>query len=287
MTSPIAPYWQLDVMGYADGQIDAARRKDIERLLARDPDLLATAQSIAMQNDAIRAAYGDRLEEDIPGRLMSVLERAEAAKRPVSPLRTAAVVALTLATGVAGWWGGELLGTPPPEDANDFVDAVATAHLDWADPTSRSISTGSPTPAAPPLEWLSERVTLELRAPTLAAYGYESVDKALTDVDGRPTVRLTFERGDGNAISLFLSTRWRELPPTFNLRPDAGASSVYWFDGPLIWVLTGTLEPSDLAAMAEAIHETTRLRPAPAGRPSIRNNIVDLDTPAAGKGVPR
>ena len=286
MTSPITPSTQLDLMGYADGQLDAARRREIEQLLAHDPDLLAAAQAIAMQNEAIGEAYGDVLDERLPARLMAVVERAHPARRATRLRQAVAIMALALATGVAGWWGGDLVDTTRSEDIEDFVDAAAIAHLAWADPSSRPISSASLTPSAPPLEWLSERVTLELGAPSLAANGYQSIDKTLADVDGRPTVRLTFERQDGKTVSLFLSTRWRESPPTFNLNTEGEAPSVYWLDGPLMWVLTGSLEAGELAALAEMIHDTARLRPRQAGRRPIQNNVVDLDAPPAAEGVP-
>ena len=273
---------QLDIMGYADGQLEAPRRQEVERELTRHPELLATAQAIALQNEAIRAAYGGVVHEPVPPRLISHAERPDnAARRLARMRRVAAVVALTLAAGVAGWWGGTL-PDDQGDDARRFVEAAASDHLAWTDPSVPPFASASLAPRAQPLEWLSDRLTLEVGTPNLVSHGYHSIAKALVEIDGRPTVKLTFERDDGDSVSLFLTTRWRESPPTFNVEADAPLPSVYWFDGPLMWTLTGS-NSAELTELAEAIHGMTRVQPTPTGNRVLPNNIVDLDplTPPA------
>jgi anti-sigma factor RsiW len=270
MTSPLTPAGQLDLMAYADRQLDPLRRREVERDLARSPDLLEMAQAIALQNEAIREAYAGVLDEPVPDRLTAVLSRIEPPRQMARLRRIAAVAAaLTLATG-AGWWGGQWLGPSSPDDVAAFVEAVTGSDPAPArEPVPVSIS-------AQPLEWLADRVTLELQAPNLEAQGYRMIDKALVEVEGQPSVRLTYQRDDGGTVRLFLRTRWRETPPTVNLDVGGGAAAAYWLDGPMMWVLTGDVGGDELGALAETIRGATRLEPS-AAEGGAAQNALDLN----------
>ena len=269
---------QLDIMGYADGQLEQPRRQEVERELTRHPGLLAVAQAIALQNEAIRAAYGGVVQEPVPPRLLYSAGGVEPGQRLTRLKRAAAVVSLTLVAGVAGWWGGAL-PDGRVDDARRFVEAAATDHLGWTDLSVPPFASASLPTGAQPLEWLSDRLTLEVGTPNLLSHGYRSIAKALVEIDGRATVKLTFERDSGESVSLFLTTRWRETPPTFNVAADAPLPSVYWFDGPLMWTLTGA-NSAELTELAEAIHGMTRVQPSTPGSVVMPNNVVELDPPA-------
>ena len=271
-----SPVTQLDLMGYADGHLDVARRQHVDRLLAQRADLLAMTDAITRQNEVLRETYGAVLDEPVPERLLGALDEPKPGNRATRMRRIAAVAALAIVTSVAGWWGGQLMDrSAEANDVSNFVRAAASTHLVPPDPMARTLSGWSLDANAQPLEWLAERVTLELRAPSLEGHGYRSMDKALVEIDGRPTVKLMFEGDEGRMVSLFLRTRWDETPPTWNLETDAEHPTVYWFDGPLMWVLIGDVDAATLTGLAEVIHDTARLRPSATGTDGIQNVEAD------------
>lgn len=274
MTSPRNIAEQLDLMAYADGQLDPLRRRQVERNLAHSPDLLEAAQAIAVQNEAIRAAYTTVLEEPVPERLTSTLENVGPRRRFAAFRRAAALVVLTLVTGAAGWWGGQWLGTANHDDVASFLEDVTGAEPPEA---WRTIPTSTVPAAEQPLQWLSDRVMLELQAPSLMAQGYRLIGKALVEVKGEPAVQLTYQRDDGETVNLFMRTRWRDTPPKVNLDVSGSNAAAYWFDGAMMWVLTGHPEAEELGALADTIHGTTRLEPSPKEADPARN-ALDLDS---------
>jgi len=284
MTDRLEIPTQLDLMAYADRQLGPRLHRQVERNLARSPGLLETAQAFAMQNEAIRTAYSDVLDEPIPGHLMSILENVEPRRRFASTLRACAMALLILATGAVGWWGGKQLGVASPQDVTSFLDAVTSAESTKA---WHTVSASTVAGAVQPLEWLSERVALELQAPSLISQGYRLIGKALVDVAGRPTVRLTYQRDNGNTVRLFMRTRWPDTPPAITLDTNSDVAAAYWFDGPMMWVLTGDVETDALAALAKAIDGTLRLQPSPAEAGPAQNTL-DLNTPnAAAATIPQ
>jgi anti-sigma factor RsiW len=275
MTSPRNIAEQLDVMAYADRQLDPPRRRQVEVNLTHSPDLLETARAIAMQNEAILAAHTSILEEPVPKRLLSTLEDTGPTRRLTTLARIAAVAVVALATGAAGWWGGQWLGVANSDDATSFLEIVTSTEPPEA---WRTIPTAALPAAAQPLQWLSERVMLELRAPSLMAQGYRLIGKVLVEINGEPAVRLTYQRDDGETISLFMRTRWRDTPPTVSLDDSGGAAAAYWFDGPMMWVLTGDAEADELGALADTIHGTTRLEPSRT-EAAPAQNAMDINSP--------
>lgn len=259
MTSPRDIAEQLDVMAYADRQLDPLRRRQVEGNLAHSPDLHETARAIAMQNEAIRTAYAAVLEEPVSKRLLSTLENMEPRRRFTTLRRTAAVAVVALATGTAGWWSGQWLGVANSDDVTSFLEVVTST-----EPPSawRTIPAMALPAAAQPLQWLSERVMLELQAPSLMAQGYRLIGKVLVEINGEPAVRLTYQHDDGETISLFMRARWRDTPPRVNLDASGGAAAAYWFDGPMMWVLTGDADADELGALADTIQGTSRLEPS-------------------------
>jgi len=74
------------LMAYADGELEAAARAEIEEAVARDPVLARAVERHRVMAERVRGAYGDVLDEPLPERLAALVEKPEAA--PVADLAT-------------------------------------------------------------------------------------------------------------------------------------------------------------------------------------------------------
>ena len=67
--------WSDDnLMAYADGELDAAQRADIERALAEDSALRQRVAVMQAQRDRVQAAFSAVLDEPVPDRLSQLLQ---------------------------------------------------------------------------------------------------------------------------------------------------------------------------------------------------------------------
>lgn len=261
------PISDLDLMAYADGQLDAARRQTVEAHLAAHPEDAAMVEAIMAQNAALRTTLAGIAEEPVPERLKAVLERdPRSLWRPT--LQAASVLVLVTASGAGGWWigqGGNVAAVAPP---------AFLAHLDLDSETGEVMSIES-TGAVPALAeeavqlsptWLSGALSLRLVAPDLGATFSAPELQRLVDVEGRPTVLFALDDTDGRRLSLYLQTRPATAPAQVRLVEGAGAAlrapAAYWQDGPLVWALTGDAQGADLRALAERIAMAIELVPA-------------------------
>jgi len=120
------------LMAYADGELDAALRIDIEAEMAKDPEVARVVERHRTLAARLRWAYDGVLEEPVPARLASLVETrapvaALPARRPTSSgsMRPAAWYALAASIAVAVLLGLMLARGPagPYEETRDGLVA--------------------------------------------------------------------------------------------------------------------------------------------------------------------
>jgi anti-sigma factor RsiW len=99
-----------ELMAYADGELDAQRRRAIEAALAADAALRARVAALRAQRERVAAAYAEVLDDPVPARLRALLER-EAQQQPAEIVDLAAARARSAERRAAprwSWmqWGG-------------------------------------------------------------------------------------------------------------------------------------------------------------------------------------
>jgi anti-sigma factor RsiW len=269
------PITDLDLMAYADGQLDAARRQTVEAHLAATPDDAAMVDAIIAQNADLRLALAGIAEEPVPERLKAVLEREPGPwLRPA--VKAASLVGAIVVSGLGGWWFAQDRGpdtTPPAFLA--ALPATGGAVVETNGPSAAIVEEAVET-AAP---WAADQLSLMLSTPSLGAGFSKPVAQQLVEIDGRPTVRFTMTEPDGRRLSLFLQTRRAAEPPAVwlvddpSVHPGPGA---YWQDGPLVWAMTGDLQGADLADLARQIATAIELEP---GLVPIDAEMTRLEAP--------
>lgn len=72
---------QETLMAYADGELDAATRREIEAEMARDPQFAAQVEKHRAMRSELRAAFGGVLDEPVPPSLLDTARAAPAGAR--------------------------------------------------------------------------------------------------------------------------------------------------------------------------------------------------------------
>jgi hypothetical protein len=102
-------YTNEDLMAYADGELDAERRRALDAALASDAELRARVAALRAQRERVASAYAGVSDEPVPERLRALLEAAPKASATVVDLASARARNAERPTARAwGWmqWGG-------------------------------------------------------------------------------------------------------------------------------------------------------------------------------------
>ena len=260
MTDQCHAIRDLDLLAYADGLLDRnpGRKAEVEAYLRQHPHEAARVRDYADQNDTIRRLYASILAEPVPERLQATLETRP--RRSLGPIARAAIVAsLLCAAGFMGWVIGKS-GQPDPWLVQDFITQALTTygrlHLTAGSSTDRALQE-----ASQPFDWLSQQIAVQLQPPDLTPQGFTLVDRHLITANGPQTAQVTYAAPDGQRLSLFLSTRWREEPPQFHVNETNGVTMVYWLDGPLVYALVGHLDRQAMLAVVQAVRRSIHHQP--------------------------
>ena len=178
MGSPIA---EADLHAYADGQLAAARRAEVETFLAAHPQDRARVDAWQAQRQALRSLLDPVLDEPLPLRLpLAPPARAW-------PWRAlAAGIAVAVFSGGAAWIArGELdhdriraaLAAAAQTPGARRQLCAAVAHAVYAPDMGRPVEVGGDNEKAL-VTWLTKRLGAPVSAPSLSALGYELVGAA-------------------------------------------------------------------------------------------------------------
>jgi hypothetical protein len=73
---------EATLMAYVDGELDAGRSREVERALARSPELTARLAVHRAVRKRVAGAWSGALVEPVPGRLMAVVAGAKSSEPP-------------------------------------------------------------------------------------------------------------------------------------------------------------------------------------------------------------
>ncbi|MDP2619698.1 MAG: hypothetical protein Q8P46_05915 [Hyphomicrobiales bacterium] len=262
----------LDVLAYIDGRLDddPGQKSKVERKIAASPELAARIQAYRAQTEALREAYGGRINEPVPEHLLAVLDRPRMS-RARGMAAIAAVVLLTVGAGAAGWMFGR--GETAPEPPNRAF--LQGSYKDFVNSTSgsRVVQPGN----AEPIDWLSEEIFFTLQVPDLSDIGYTIIDKRTVNDGEREMVRLTYRRTDGRSFSLFLRPRSSRRNEDVTVSSENDVSTAYWRDGPLASAIVAELPTDETASIARRIrsslHDPTISQPIMEAAPRVKKGF--------------
>ena len=249
MSASPDPIRKAELHGYVDGQLDPARRQEVEAYLAENPDAAARVAAYQHQKQALRAMLDPVLDEALP----KVLKAPGASRRRVH-VAWAVAAAILLALGsVLGWQARGLFGiTGGPESA--VADQAAVAHAVFTPQRRHPVEVGADEEAHL-VRWLSKVLGAPLRAPHLRDLGYSLVGGRLLSSPNGPAAQFMYENAEKRRLTLYVvnDPSWTGKAE-FQYAEQRGISVFYWIEGSLGYALTAELPRSELITIADAVH---------------------------------
>lgn len=238
---------ELELHGYADGQLDDARRVQVEAHLAHDPVAGESVRVWREQNEALRALYNPVLNEPVPQRLLAL--QAPKRRWPAYAL-AAGAMGLSFALG----WMMQAYRTDRFVEAAALPRRAAVAYAVYAPEVRHPVEVGADQQEHL-VKWLSKRLGTDLKAPLLAQQGYELVGGRLLPDSKGPVAQFMYQDARGQRITLYVSQRDSEPHDTaFRFSQEGKVAVFYWIDGNLGYALSGEIDRASLLAVATVVY---------------------------------
>lgn len=264
---------ERDLHAFVDGLLDDNHARKVEKYLKRHPEKAAEVQDYIEYNKLLRKAYEHETNEPVPQRLLSVLNRPVRNTWPAVGKVAAVVVLCTLSAG-GGWLGAyQSGGVVSKEDGmvRNFLHQVAMNNEQPFEAMPVQKLEINPAPQADPLNWLTQKVALEMQAPNLTQAGYTLEQRRLVTRGSQEFVELKYTNSSGDAIKLYMKTRWEKVAPTIEFVQKENQSIAYWQEGPLVYALSGSLDRDRAAKVAELVRAS--MTDVPDNPPQVQNNV--------------
>jgi anti-sigma factor RsiW len=168
----------------------------------------------------------------------------------------AAMLALTLAGGGAGWWlhGAAQTGERAQQAALALPARAALAHAVYTPEVRHPVEVGADQQAHL-VAWLSKRLGAQLKPPLLTAQGYTLEGGRLLPGQSGPVAQFMYRDGGGVRLTLYVSTEQKQHRDTaFRFAQEGEVSVFYWLDGQFGYALSGNLDKAALATLANAVY---------------------------------
>jgi len=257
---PGSPITEADLHAYVDRQLTPVRHAEVERYLTERPDEAERVQAWQQQNLGLHALFDPVLGEALPLRL-PVARRA--ASTPWRALAAGCAIALlsaasTLLAGASR--AGKAAGSasaPGAETLSGFAHRAAVAHAVYSPEVRRPVEVGADQEQQL-VTWLSKRLGSPVRAPSLAALGYDLVGGRLLPGDQGPVAQLMYQDDAAHRLTLYVT---REAPrvggaqqTAFRFGREGNVNVFYWVDRDFGYALSGAVDRTALLRIAHEVH---------------------------------
>ncbi len=238
---------ETDLHAYADGQLDDARRVQVEAHLANDVAAGERVRAWRGQNEALRSLYNPVLNEVVPQRLLAL--RASSRRWP-----SYAIAAGAMSLGFALGWMAQSHRTDQFVEAAALPRRAAVAYAVYAPEVRHPVEVGADQQEHL-VKWLSKRLGSELKAPVLTQQGFELVGGRLLPGGKGPVAQFMYQDARGQRVTLYVSLRDAEPRDTaFRFSQEEKVAVFYWIDGKLGYALSGEMDRASLLAVATVVY---------------------------------
>lgn len=245
------PITDLDLMAYADGQLDDARRAAVEAWLAGHPEAAERVAQHERQNQAIGALFDPVIDEPVPARLdpAGIEARHSRARGHFRQLAAAAMVLIALG-GIAGWFARDIVSTPDPQSL--LIAEALDAHALYSMQNRHPVEVAG-TEAPHLTAWLSNSLDRRLVAPDLTVAGYTLVGGRLLPAQTGPAAQLMYEDETGRRVTLYITPRRPADAPANRFAGMDGLGALYWANDAITCTIVGPLDEAELETLAGTV----------------------------------
>ena len=250
---------EADLHAFADGQLEGARRAEVETWLAEHPEDAERVAAWKRIGEELRGHYDAALQEPVPARL----ERAargnpgRAAGWRIAALAASCAVVGMAIGGLAGWQLAASRGVPPARvELASMAQRAAVAHAVYSPEVRHPVEVGAD--QEPHLvAWLSKRTGVNLKVPKLEAAGLSLVGGRLLPGETGPVAQLMYQGERGRRITLYVRAEHAPTRETsFRYAREGNVSVFYWIDRTSSYAIASSdLRKDELLAVANSVYK--------------------------------
>jgi anti-sigma factor RsiW len=240
--------WALHA--YADGELEAHERVEIERVLEDDIEARGILESIRREKALLHSTFDGVLAEKLPYGLTAAALRQT--PRQMNTWTAIAASLALLAVGVGGGWFGAVRSMP---DALAMMSKRAlVAHEVYANDARHFVEVTA-AESDHLQKWLSKRIGANVVIPDLADRGFTFLGGRLLAAEERPAGQLVFEDQDKHRVTIFVTLNPDHLDVPMAMEQRGKVWGCYWVDGKFGLAVTGELPKDDMLALATDVYD--------------------------------
>jgi anti-sigma factor RsiW len=235
---------EIRLMAYVDGELDPETAREVEALVAVDPEARRLVELFRDTATLLRSACAEQFYAESALPLLPRRPPIVEASRRYANLAAVAVVAL-----VAGFGGGTLMASWPVSEREHLVDEIAEYHSVQSKETKHLVEVPS-SEADDLTTWLGRRLERHLEVPDLSASGLQFAGGRMLVINHKPVAEFLYTRPNGPPVALCIARTGAESADVrVERREDLHLAS--WQDGGYAYIIAGILSPTDAQAVAE------------------------------------
>ena len=271
---------EAELHAYIDGQLPAARQREIEAYLRSRPEELLRLESFRAQRRELHALFDPVLDEALPQRLKQHAVQASHSRTPWYLQRLAAGVAIALISGATGW--GLRAGLPPESvpvvaqgpavvtmaSATGFVQRAVVAHAVYTPDQRRPVEVDA-AHEDQLIAWLSKRMGAPMKPPHLQAVGYALEGGRLLPGGQGPVAQFMYQDSAGAKLTLYVSNEIDDLggavasgkaaggknsDTAFRFAQQGAIKVFYWVDGPFGYAISADTDRAALTRVSSEVY---------------------------------
>jgi anti-sigma factor RsiW len=243
---------------YVDGELDPAQLREIDLLLASDPQARLKVRRMRETTALLRAACAESHFQDVPDRLLALVEKRPA--RTANPwLRRMLAASVLLASLV----GTDLIleHVRKPENVatldsrEAMLDEIAAYHLVYARQTEHLVEV--PAERREHIEaWLGSLLNRTLRVPDLSSQGLKFEGARLLAIDTYPVAQLLWSREHGDPVALCVTFGSPSSRP-LDIEHHRGLNVGSWDQDGYTYVVVGAITEDSVRRIAAKVDTGT------------------------------
>lgn len=253
---------EADLHAYADGELEAEARLEVEAYLREHPEVARQVEEWQQQNEALQQLFGPVADEPVPealdpARLAAAIGHAPAARGWADWRAMAAGLALLITGASAGWFGHGAWGAGGPPATGlmaerPMVRQALAAHTTYVNEVLHPVDVRGDDEKHL-VAWLSKRLQVPVKAPKLAQNGFTLVGGSLLPREEGMAAQLMYEDGQGQRITLYQIRNQKAETSSFRFASYKAMNAFYWLDSDKSYVLVGNLDKQALSPLAHAV----------------------------------
>lgn len=246
---------------WVDGELSADEAAQVAQWLAEHPEQAARMAAVQAQNAGLRALHAHVLQEPAPSHLRQALRQPRASWSWSHALAATVILSVGIALGY-GFGTSQMVSHQSRQTSPlpIFVREAAAAHAVYA-PEQRHPVEVAVQQQAHLVQWLSRRLGVALKVPSLDAEGFHLMGgRLLPGEAGQARAQFMYENSNGQRATLYMSVLSRRdskvstAPSAFQWTEDGSTQGFYWIEEDQGYALSAAMPRAQLQVLAEAIY---------------------------------